>query len=391
MSNSELSVNLKTSILPINQLKVELEDEIKPEINGEKRDVRSDRFQSRDKLDKKLRIVTPDGRKLLVSPRFWRSFSNALGVSRNIFDLFDYNEVFQRIADRRSENIRICSEIYTEENGYAHGKLLSCTNPNKPLLTVDNVNELVQKYEGYDVTYKEGQVTAMFDCPYPMEFSVGDSGFQTKFNLVFPVDGYGMPASYLTLLRLVCTNGMVGMNTAFKTSFQLGSNDSNLMSVLDRAIESFNDEEGFHAFRERVEAAQNSWASLYNYATLMRALNAGLAYENCPTEKRVEVTDRLNAISGNPPRLFGFTSGNEPSPRFQKTFPIRCTVYDLLNFASEVSTHTFKQQPARNRVNAWVGEVLASEYDLENTKDTFEDFADFFMEDHTKAFETATS
>ena len=40
-----------------------------------------------------------------------------------------------------------------------------------------------------------------------------------------PIDGYGSPAVYLALLRQVCSNGMVAMSKAFKTSLNIAGID----------------------------------------------------------------------------------------------------------------------------------------------------------------------
>ena len=73
--------------------------------------------------------------------------------------------------------------------------------------------------------------------------------FRTQFNLELPVDGYGLPSAFLGLLRLVCTNGMIGMQPAFKTVFQLGKGDDDLSSALTRIMATFNNE-------ERIQFAQ---------------------------------------------------------------------------------------------------------------------------------------
>ena len=56
-----------------------------------------------------------------------------------------------------------------------------------------------------------------------------------------------------------------------------------------------------------------------------------------------------------------------------------CKVYDLLNFASEVATHHADNYGARSS-QAWLGSLVSSEYDLENSCDSFGDFRDFFID-----------
>ena len=53
-------------------------------------------------------------------------------------------------------------------------------------------------------------------------------------------------------------------------------------------------------------------------------------------------------------------------------------MYDLLNFASELGTH--HATPTGNRlVQAYIGDLISSEYDLEGTVDQFGDWRDFFI------------
>ena len=57
---------------------------------------------------------------------------------------------------------------------------------------------------------------------------------------------------------------------------------------------------------------------------------------------------------------------------------MRCTVYDLINFATEVASHHAEAEGAR-KIQAWVGDCLANEYDMEGTRDKITDFKDFHL------------
>ena len=57
---------------------------------------------------------------------------------------------------------------------------------------------------------------------------------------------------------------------------------------------------------------------------------------------------------------------------------MKCRVYDLLNFASEVATHA--TAPAESRhLHAWIGGTLAEEFDLEGTAGQVPEFADLLV------------
>ena len=74
------------------------------------------------------------------------------------------------------------------------------------------------------------------------------------------------------------------------------------------------------------------------------------------------------------------------SVKRQRSLPVKCTTYDLLNFVSELGTHHADEHGSR-AAQAWLG-TLISEYDLENYKDSFDEFQDFFLE-QTPSPETA--
>ena len=222
------NLNVESLVLPLSSLRVESERERKA-------------CKSRQEVDRHTRVVLPDGRRMAVSSRFWGSFSSLLNLNRSVFDLFSHEEVFERISQTKRQNVRVACEVAGEG-----GRMLSCTNPAKPILRVDEVSSLVQQYGGGGVSYHDGVVTSTFECPFPANFKVAGDDFRTQFTLQMPIDGYGLPAAFLALLRLVCTNGMVAMAPAFKTAFQLGRESSSLLPILERAMVSFNNEEGFH-------------------------------------------------------------------------------------------------------------------------------------------------
>jgi len=68
--------------------------------------------------------------------------------------------------------------------------------------------------------------------------------------------------------------------------------------------------------------------------------------------------------------------------------PAPCKVYDVLNFASEMATHHADPGGAR-AIQAFLGDLIASEYDLEGTADHFADWRDFFI-GHEATAETVT-
>ena len=365
-----LSIGSQT--LPLNTLRVEYEDR-KPE-----------ECKSRAEVNWATRVVLPDERRLYVSDRFWLSFSSLFGLSQSVFSYWKPEEVFDRITQVKGDTVRVAYEELAGSD-VIDGRLLSCTKPDKPLLRVDQAQGLVDQFDGKGLSYGNGIVTCRFDCPFPMEFNVGGDDFRTQFAMEMLLDGYGLPSAYLALLRLICENGLIGVTPAFKTTFQLGNNETDLNLVLRRAFQTFNNEEGFHSFRQRVHSASRSWASLHEALGLRKALSRATTGYKAAESAGNELLDRYDALCGDPLSFYGLSAREELSTRKAKSIPVQATVYDLMNFGSEAATHHLHRRVAKDRVNAWIGQRIVGEFDLESTVDIFPDYADYFLNNPTLA------
>lgn len=364
-------VSIDSVLLPMNALEVEFMHD-------------PNECKSRKEIDKYTRIKLPDGRRLIVSDRFWNSWCSLQNQGRSIFDLFSHAEVFERIHKTIGTRVRLAIELSKQPDiggNVTDGKLLSCTHPTKPILPIADVVELITKYDGTAVQYEDGVASGTFDCPFPTPYNIVGEDYKTQFTMQMPIDGYGLPLSYLALLRLICTNGVIGMAKAFKTSFQLGKGEDHIKEVLHRAMTTFSAEEGFHSFKLRMESAAKSWASLDEASRLCKMLNQAMHNDKTPVAKRVEIIEKLDQMCGDPLKAYGLAGRQELSARRARTIPVNTSMYELITFASEISTHELHATTPRNQVNSWVGTAISSEYDLEGTLDEFPDWKDFFIKD----------
>jgi hypothetical protein len=329
-----------------------------------------------------------------VSDRFWHSLMARFAFGKGIFNLFDYAEVFERISDRFSnDRVRVCVE--QDENGGS--KLLGVSNPTSTVVLYDELMELLEKYESDNVRYHNGIIESTHVPRVTNNFDVGGDMFSNRFTMNVPVDGYGSPSTYLSLLRQVCANGMIGMAPAFRTTLALGKgNNADVRYTIARTLDSFNHDEGFAALRQRMEAATHSWLSVNEQSTLQKTLvnlhnNGEIELKDDSLSATPDIAKWADGeakgsplvrsfynMTGDVAELYGLANMDALSIKRQRTLPVRCTVYDAINFATEVSTHYTKPAGAR-RMNAWVGGLISEEYDMENTKDQFSDFADFHM------------
>lgn len=357
---------------------------------------------------KKVSSVMLDGEPIEPTDRFWNSVFSRYGISNTLFKYYDHDEVFARIMERDGKDrMRMCIE--RGDNG---NRLLAVSSPTKPIVSYSDMSDLLSRYGGRSVKYSNGLIESVHQ---PRDngsgLMIGPDNFERRFIMSVPIDGYGSPNVYLSLLRLLCSNLAVAYSKTFRSSLSLGKADDNVMPALTRVLESFGNDEGYAALRDRIESAQKSWASVYEatmFTKLIHKLHTrrdiddldgrkvpdGTSIAKWYSQSRDEFTPDLNdaedailqapifrsleAMTGNPMRLYGIANIDALSAKRQRTLPVKCTVYDLVNFSTEVATHYAGVDGSR-KLQGWVGNTLSAEYDMEGTRDKFTDFADFHM------------
>jgi hypothetical protein len=327
--------------------------------------------------------VLIDGEPFRPSARFWNSLQVRFGFTANIFRYFRHEEVFARISEVASnDRLRWCAE----RRGDGPGTLLAVTNPTAPVMRHDDLMGLLGKNGAEEVNYHNGVVRSRHTPRYGAPFDIAGDAFQNKYVIDTPIDGYGRPVVYLSLLRQICTNGAVAHTPVFRSELSLGRGEHGVGFALVRALDGFNNEEGYSALRQRFEAATRSWASVREatelYRTLVRLHHADGVAGDIPAVgtdgAREPLLHAFHRMTGDLTRLYGLANLDALSVKRQRTLPTRAKVYDLLNFASEIATHHAEPAAARG-LHAFVGDLISTEYDLEGTADHFGDWKDFFV------------
>jgi hypothetical protein len=346
-----------------------------------------------------IRSVSLDGHDVQPTSRFWTSIFAKYGFNNQFFKYFDYGEVFGRIAERAgSDKVRVCVESNTVGTKTTE-RALAATGVDKSLLPFDEMLGLVKEFGGEKISYHNGVIESFHSPRFDGgSFSVSGDEFSNKFVLQLPIDGFGDPSIYLSLLRQVCENGAIGLAKAFRSMVKVGKGENNVFA-LTKAIEGFNNEEGFAAIRQRFESAANSWASVYEtaqlYKTLARVANQeGLTGGDSTLSKRwlsdtseqatytsedLPVFRAFHKMTGDTALTYGISNMDALTVKKQRTLPVKCSMYDVLNFATEVATHHSTAGGSRI-LQAWVGQAISSEYDMEGTKERFGEFADFHID-----------
>ena len=318
-------------------------------------------------VSKKIEV---NGRAVEPTRRFWKSLFMRFGIGDSVFRYFDHAEVFERISAKCADDrVRYC--IATDEDGKS--RLLAVTSPKRPVITYNEVSDLVSRFDGRDVTYNDSIVTSTH-TPRGGErpFDIRGDRFEHRFMMETPVDGFSHPKIYLSFLRQVCSNGAIGYGRAFRSDVSLGKNIGHCIS---RALDSYDNDEGYAALRQRFESAQTSWASVRECRGVTKILQrTGMTSGGDKEHLRRD----FRRMSGNLNELYGLANLDALSQKRQRVLPSRCKVYDLLNFASEVATH-HSEPGAAQSLQAYIGTMISDEYDMEGTATGKDEFADLFV------------
>lgn len=374
----------------------------------------------------KVLCLSVDGRKFQPTPRFWTSLCSTYsthGLSTKVFKLFNHAEVLQRLTDVLGGD-DIARVRYTYENlDPAPGRILAITLPSKPVISYERIGETLGRYNALSTEYGAGIVRSTHTPNHMSNFEIAGDGFAHQYVMETPIDGFGSPLIYLSLLRQVCSNGMIGYSRAFRSEISLGRGDTkgaDILFSLERALDSFSNEEGYAALRNRFESATKSWASIAEcnrvYKVLVAMAGHGMFLTDGATGAKLvdrlaarrnavigndggtilsnELGDKANpvsikimraysALTGDLCSIYGLTHLDALSRKKMQQLPSKASMYDLLNLTTEVATHYCNDKNGR-LLQAEVGNFVSNEYDLEGSMATKADFADWFTVDETK-------
>lgn len=385
--------------------------------------------------------ITVDGRVMECTERFVTSITSRYGFGNNIFKLFTPEETFERISqcyekdklvatveksDKGERIIGSCSPATVRVNHddylgimQQYGLDISTTDYGNGPHQVRRGNSLRQlaQSSGGDianmpvVSYDTGLIRSIHKPRHDPGFTIAGDVFNNRFVIDTPIDGYGKPSVYLMILRQVCTNGAIGYSRMFKADLALGKKEDSYDYAFARAIEGYNNEEGFGALRQRFESAAKSWASLNEankiYTLLVRLNHRGELVEDSPYKSNVikrmgsdgaslmdrrgmgnseehesNIIQSFNDLCDEVNKRYGMANLGALGIKRQRHLPCGCSMYEMLNFLSEVATH--HSTPAGNRqIQAMIGELVGdvSGFDLEGTKEKFPDWKQFMVAD----------
>lgn len=293
--------------------------------------------------------------------------------------------------------MRICVE--RDENN--NGTLLAVSNPTKPVVAYDDLMDMLGRYNAENVSYANGIVESWHTPRVGANiFQIGGDDFANRFVMGTAIDGYGTPNIYLSLVRLACNNGAIGMAKGFRSQIALGKGGDDVAPSITRALDGFNSDEGYAALRARFDASNLSWASVNETQVLYKILiklhsRKQISFASSGTKGGIIAKHLAGATASDPvgspvltsyhkmcgdvSQLYGLANLEALSIKRQKTLPTKSKVYQLLNFATEVASHHATPNGARV-LQGYVGSLLSEEYDLENSVEKYGEFDDFLIE-----------
>jgi hypothetical protein len=193
-------------------------------------------------FDRKLSRVRIQDRKVRASNRFWTSLHRRFGFTENIFKWFKPLEVFQRISEIASnDEVRWC----IEHRKKTEPVLLAVSNPTSSIIRYENLRELLDEHDGESVAYCNGIVTSHHRLRNESDFKIAGDSFENRYVLETPIDGFGRPSVFLSLIRLRCTNGAIAHTPAFRSELTLGKGDDRGEFAIERVMREFSNSEGF--------------------------------------------------------------------------------------------------------------------------------------------------
>lgn len=398
-----------------------------------------------------------NGRKCMPTQRFWTSVQARFGFANNIFKYFPHEEVFNRISEvNPKDELRFCIQKTPNGDGTTSDIALAATNPSSAIVEYNDLLDLLARHginidnvDGGDllsVARRESTMSAMAaraaeemgiveetlpEMKIPMlsydsgvmrsvhsprntqPITIAGDLFHNQFVLDTPIDGFGKPSVYLMVMRQVCSNGAIAISPVFRSEISLGKGEDRFGYAINRAIEGYNNEEGYAALAQRFEVAAKSWVSINEVSKIhkllvklhlnnkLKTVNKAFTGMNAvaaTSDSNGMVVDAspimksFSQLTGDLSRVYGFANIDALNVKRQRTLPTGAKMYDMLNFLSETATH--HSTPLGNReIQALIGDIISSEYDLEGTVDKFGDWKDFLIKDSnsTEALAAAQS
>lgn len=298
--------------------------------------------------------------------RFYKSLASELKIPFGVFGFFTPLEVMTRAAEKEP----LLPLRLTVDTG--DSKLLGLTE-NKgipmPVRYIENVLHNDSRLQ--QIEYGDGVMSATLDLDEQWNVP-HDGAYHVHVRCRVPVDGVGMPDMNLATWRQVCSNGAVAEAPLFRTKMEIKDNSGDHFR---RLLASFSNPSGVEQLQQRMCDAAETKASVGELVLLEGMIRRSVANARNQTLLR----ERLYEIAEDPCVRYGVTDLSNIGEKKRALLPVGCSVADLLNFASELTTHhhDILKEPAP--VSAFSGTVLSRGFDLSDLYPSTRSTSDFYL------------
>ena len=302
-----------------------------------------------------LKAIRLDGVDYEVTGRFIKGLAQRLHVSQSIFQLFEPGEVLRRAAKVQPD---LPLRLTVDRRANRALGLVERAGAPLPVAQIERVLRGDPRLLEFE--YRDGEFAALLDMGEEWEIPA-DSAYRMRIRCRVPVDEMSEPEIHLATFRQICSNGQVAEVAAFRSKMQVKDKGG---AHFARLLSSFSNPQGVETLRNRLLAAQSTKASVGELMSLDDLFRENLA----DRREQMLVREALMERAGNPCVRYGVADLSSIGLKKRALLPTECSVADLLNMASEVSTHHSRRlrSGAAGVFDGWAGSTLARPFDLED-------------------------
>lgn len=319
--------------------------------------------------EKNITSLTLDGIKFDATARFIKSLIDQLHIPSGVFGFFPPEEVMKRALDIAPSNLalRITMDM---SNKMLQGVVKDDGHP----LPIAYIEESLRG----DPRLKElqlwgGDLVAMLDMKEEWEIP-NDSVYSVAVRCRVPLDGIEPPDMTLASIRQICSNGAVAESPLYRTKLVIKDNSG---EHFRRLVASFSNPVCIEMLHGRVSTAAETLASVRELLAF-----EGFICKALPNpENQMKIRARLYEIAGNPCGRYGVADLTTIGEKKRQLLPVDCTVSDLVNIASELTTHYPEYLSRADLLFSFMGGAFSKGFDLEEIYPTAKGSADYYLKD----------
>ena len=307
-----------------------------------------------------------------IAGRFTTSVAGILGTSLNNLHWIGYQEMADRILrtpDSRMANLTI---LRGKPGGDVGDQLLAVTPLTRDVLPIDDV---VSRIKPDLLVFVNGNFLMSREVTNISEMSILGDRYCPSNYLRVPADGWGNVRRTLGVLRAICTNGMLLMDSAYEEVIE---NSSDKFSAIYGALQNIS-ESAIDTLHKRMSVADRTIVSGREFRSLLEGLvldrRQWVATRQFRDNERKDNNTQWfgdmqileQAVLKDQVGLSGILDGDL---EILGALDCKVSVIDAVNMFTEISTHRLNDESfiSRSNLNTAIGKLLAKKrFNLEGS------------------------